>query len=83
MSLSFAHMAMSLDKPINCNRLSIAISKSDYELFEKEFLFNRITGHKSFGAAFCEKFGITDFVLSIIKSEDRAKKHIETFKYIK
>lgn len=83
MSLSFAHMTMSLDKPINCNRLSVSISKSDYDLFEKEFLFNRITGRTTFGQAFCEKFGITDFVLSIIKSEDRAKKHIETFNYIK
>jgi hypothetical protein len=76
-------MTAFLDKPVNCNRLSTVITQSDFDQFEKEFLFNRISGNKTFGAAFCEKFGITDFVLSIIKSEERAKKHIATFKYIK
>jgi hypothetical protein len=75
-------MALNLDKFHRTNSTSREISRSEYEQFEREFLFQRLVGDKSYGEAFCEKFGITDFVLSIIKNEDRAKKHIETFKYV-
>lgn len=56
------------------------ISKNDYEIFCKEFLFEKIKG-KTFGQAFCEKFGFNDIFLKAL-SDETAKSHIETLGYI-
>lgn len=83
MSLSFAHMTMGLSRDLKISPSNPPVSVSDYEQFEREFIFNRITGKKTFGEAFCEKFNINDIVLNIIKNEELAKKHIKTFNYIR
>lgn len=57
------------------------ISKTDYEIFCKEFLFETLRG-KTFGTAFCERFGFNDIFLNKL-SNDTAKHHIETLGYIK
>lgn len=56
------------------------ISKSDYEIFCKEFLFETLRG-KTFGAAFCERFGFNDIFLKALSNET-AKHHIEKLGYI-
>lgn len=57
------------------------ISKKEYEIFCKEFIFEKIKG-KSFGKAFCDKFQFNDTFLKAL-SDDTAKSHIETLGYIK
>ncbi len=57
------------------------ISKSDYEIFCKEFVFETLKG-KSFAIAFCEKFGFNDIFLKGL-SDSTAKEHIEKLGYIK
>jgi hypothetical protein len=57
------------------------VSKTDYEIFLKEFVFDKLKG-KTFGAAFCEKFGFNDIFLKAL-SDETAKSHIETLGYIK
>ena len=42
----------------NLNSPKYKISKSDYEIFCKEYIFEHIRGIK-FGKAFCKKFDIT------------------------
>lgn len=62
------------------NNKSKTISKQDYELFCKEFLFDKIKG-KTFGKAFCERFGFNDIFLRRL-SDATAKDHIEKLGYI-
>lgn len=57
------------------------ISKEDYEIFCKEFTFEKLKD-KSFGEAFCEKFDIEDYFLSHF-TDETAKYHIEKLGYIK
>ena len=57
------------------------ISKNDYDIFCKEFVFEKIKG-KSFGSAFCEKFGFNDIFIKGL-SDSTAKDHIEKLGYIK
>lgn len=60
---------------------SKTISKSDYEVFCKEFIFNKLQG-KSFGQAFCDRFNFNSVFLKDL-SDDTAKYHIEKLGYIK
>lgn len=57
------------------------VSKTDYEIFLKEFVFDKLKG-KTFGAAFCERFEFNDIFLKAL-SDETAKSHIETLGYIK
>lgn len=57
------------------------ISKTEYEVFCKEFMFEKLKD-KSFGEAFCEKFNIEDYFLAHF-SDETAKYHIEKLGYIK
>ncbi len=58
------------------------ITSKQYEQFKKEFVFEKLKG-KSFGGAFCEKFQISDYLLSNINNDDEAKFLIEKLDYIK
>ena len=57
------------------------ISKQDYELFCKEFVFDKLKG-KGFAESFCEKFEFNNVFLKGL-SDATAKNHIETLGYIK
>lgn len=57
------------------------ISMSEYEVFLKEFIFEKLQG-KSFGQAFCERFDFNDTFLRAL-SDESARLHIEKLGYIK
>lgn len=76
---SIQHMAADLLNRIQ-NRTEVSITRKDYEIFCKEYVFDAIKG-KSFGSAFCEKFHVLDYSL-LHSSTEFAKKHIETSRYI-
>jgi len=52
------------------------ISKQDYEVFQKEYIFDQLKG-KKFGRAFCEKFKVKDAVIRYLIDEDIAREMIE------
>lgn len=52
------------------------ISKQDYELFHKEYIFDQLKGLK-YGKAFCERFQIDDPVISRLIDTDIAIDLIE------
>jgi len=56
------------------------VSKYEYDLFCKEFVFDKLKG-KSFGFSFCEKFNFNNIFLKGL-SDDTAKDHIEKLGYI-
>lgn len=56
------------------------VSKSDYELFCKEYMFEQLKGVR-FGEAFCKRFKIDDALINM-NSNDTAKFHIESLGYI-
>jgi len=53
------------------------ISKSDYELFRKEYVFDKLKG-LNYGKAFCERFNIQDPVVSRLIDTDLAEELIES-----
>jgi hypothetical protein len=57
------------------------ISKKQYELFCKEFVFEKLKGI-GFAESFCKKFKFDDTFLKNL-SDDTAKYHIEMLGYIK
>lgn len=57
------------------------ISRTDYDIFCKEFVFDKLKG-KGFGEAFCEKFGFNNIFLKGF-SDETVKYHIEILGYIK
>lgn len=57
------------------------ISREDYEIFCKEFSFEKLKG-KTYGEAFCERFNIDNYILANL-SDITAKYHIEKLGYIK
>ena len=57
------------------------ISKQDYELFRKEYIFDQLKGMR-YGKAFCERFQIDDPVISRLIDTDLAEELIEV-NYIK
>ena len=59
----------------------ITISKQEYEIFCKEYTFERLKG-EPFGRAFCKRFDIDDYFLKNL-SDKTARYHIEKLGYIK
>lgn len=57
------------------------VSKQDYELFCKEYMFEQLKGVR-FGEAFCKRFSIDNVLINMV-SNDTAKFHIEALGYIK
>jgi len=57
------------------------ISKKQYELFCKEFVFEKLKGI-GFAESFCKKFKFNDTLLKNL-SDTTAKYHIEMLGYIK
>jgi len=58
------------------------ITPEQYEEFKHELVFEKLKG-KTLGQAFCEKFEISDYMLSNIKSDEEATFLIENLGYIK
>jgi hypothetical protein len=58
------------------------ITREEYEYFKHEFVFDKLRG-LTLGQAFCEKFEISDYMLSNIKSDEEAIFLIENLGYIK
>lgn len=58
------------------------ISKHEYEIFCKEYIFEKLKG-VSFGVAFQKRFGIKDRVLSMFSEQSVCMTHIEYCKYVK
>jgi hypothetical protein len=52
------------------------ISKQEYQVFCKEYIFEQLKG-KRFGRAFCERFDINDMVVNCLVDEDIAREMIE------
>jgi hypothetical protein len=51
------------------------ISKQEYEIFCKEYIFDQLQG-KRFGMAFCERFNVNDTVVKCLFDEDIAREMI-------
>jgi hypothetical protein len=59
----------------------VMVSKSEYELFCKEYIFEKLKG-ETLGSAFCKKFGIENWLISNMIDDNHTKLHIRKF-YIK
>lgn len=78
----FEHITRQLqDRCWPANKVN-SVELDEYETFCKEYVFDQLRGI-SFGEAFCRKFIITDYVLSVLPSEQSARQHIKTIGYIK
>ena len=58
------------------------ISKSEYDEFCRDYLFELIKG-ESFGTAFTKRFGIEDGVLDLGLSTEATQDHIKRMGYVK
>jgi len=58
------------------------ISKTEYEQFKKEFVFEKLKG-KQLGQSFCEKFEIDNSLLSIMKNDEETDYLIQTLGFVK
>jgi hypothetical protein len=52
------------------------ISKQEYEVFQKEYIFDKLKGNR-YGKAFCMKFNVIDPVVKFLIDDDLAKEIIE------
>ena len=67
-------------KPLTDRQVQ-TVSRKDYDVFCKEYIFNRLAD-ENFGEAFCKRFGIEDTAISILQSESFTKHLIESLGYI-
>ena len=68
---AFASMITFLD-----GRVAPVISKQDYEVFQKEYIFDKLKGH-NYGKAFCQRFDVVDPVVERLIDDDIAREMIE------
>ncbi len=69
------------------NRRELAfgkVSRKDYEQFCKEYIFDVLKTNDPFGVAFCNKFGLGDYMLTRVYKNDimKCKELIEESGYI-
>jgi hypothetical protein len=58
------------------NQYKPSVSKQDYEIFKKEYIFDKLKGYE-YGRAFCLKFNVKDTVINCLIDDDIAKEMIE------
>ena len=58
------------------NNIDTVVSRKEYEIFCKEFIFERLKGVK-FGRAFCDRFQISNYLIPHL-SDESAKDYIES-----
>lgn len=76
----FSNMVVQLSQPPE--QIKKHVSKEDYEVFCKEFVFDRLRG-TNFGVAFCKRFGILDTALLLNRNDENTKQYIKDVGYIK
>lgn len=79
---AFGHMVNTLSRDAYKDNDFTSISKDEYEIFCKEYIFEKLKG-VSFGVAFQKRFGIKDRVLSMFSEQSVCMTHIEYCKYVK
>ena len=47
----------------------VKISEKQFQSWKRQYIFQALQG-ESYGESFCQKFGITDFLLSYVKIKD-------------
>lgn len=77
----FDHVVMDLlNKNYNDKEFK-KISKEKFDIFMKEFTFEKIKGRK-LGQCFAERFNVNDRVLRIYSDDKHALDHIKNCEYI-
>jgi hypothetical protein len=79
---AFGHMVNTLSRDAYKDNGFTPISKDEYEIFCKEYIFEKLKGI-SFGVAFQKRFGIKDRVLTMFSEQSVCMTHIEYCKYVK
>ena len=74
----FGHMVTELSAEAYKDIDFEPISKHEYEIFCKEYIFEKLKDTR-FGVAFQKRFGVRDRVLSILSNETHAMDHIERY----
>jgi hypothetical protein len=74
--------SLQLSNPTTKRTQTPVCTLGQYEQFKKEFVFDKLRG-STFGQSFCEKFGITDNMLSIVTSETEADYLVRALGYVK
>lgn len=78
---AFDHMLNMLTADSFKDNGASKISKNEYEIFLKEFVFEKLKG-KTLGQAFTERFNIKDRVLSMYSDDRNCVDHIRHCKYV-
>lgn len=78
----FDHMVTHLSSDAFKDTDFKSISKSDYDLFCKEYVFESLKGI-NFGTAFQKRFGVRDRVLGMFSKQDDTMAHITYCGYVK
>ena len=74
----FGHMVTELSAEAYKDTDFVPISKHEYDLFCKEYIFEKLKDTR-FGVAFQKRFGVRDRVLSILSDQTHAMHHIEQY----
>ena len=82
MSLAFGPMITELSSDAFKDTEFAPISKKDYEVFCKEYIFDKLRGD-NFGTAFQKRFSCRDRVLSMFRDQKDVMTHIEYCGYVK
>ena len=78
----FDQMAKQLQvQTLGKGKKEFKITEQEFEDFCKGFLFEELKGNNKLGKVFLEKYGQSNYVLSILSNKS-AREHIKTF-YIK
>lgn len=78
MSLVFGHLVNELSVQSFLDHDAIKISRNEFNLFKKEYVFDKLKGI-GLGEAFAKKFNINDRVLYMFSNEEDTIKHIENW----
>jgi len=79
---AFGHMVTTLRSDAFKDDDFTSVSKEDYAIFCKEYVFEKLKG-VNFGSAFQKRFGVRDRVLSMFSKQEDAMAHITYCGYVK
>lgn len=77
----FDHVVMELLNENYSDKEFKKISRQEFEIFLKEFTFDKIKG-KKLGKAFADRFNVKDRVLQVYSEDKHALDHIKNCNYI-
>lgn len=70
------NMDLRLIKAFECDQKPGNITQEEYSTWQRKYIFDALKNSVKYGESFCKEFGITDYILCYVLTQEQADSYI-------